>query len=248
MNIYSLNKLFETGRLLPLSKPGAFFPGDPTGKTVMVMFAQTFSITQDAYTKFALNFPIDFESSIVAYGRTSVVRQVTLADGETGRVFGTNLQKVVNMDKTSRTSSDLTPQMLDKYREMVKKNSNDVFPQIIPPVIPSDNVFTTSITVRHSDMDFIFHNNQASYMRYALDCASEAASKNVFTVIKHDICLYHALDSRTLHMSESFSGDKLTIKAWEDDSDPHRLHFMMFKEDAEVYYSNIEFCDTDLST
>ena len=54
---------------------------------------KTFSITQDAYTKFALNFPIDFESSIVAYGRTSVVRQVTLADGETGRVFGTNLQK-----------------------------------------------------------------------------------------------------------------------------------------------------------
>ncbi|KAK2161810.1 hypothetical protein LSH36_109g02014 [Paralvinella palmiformis] len=218
------------------------FLANPIKGSVMVMLGQIFTIQPHVYKKFVLDYPMELENRLIAVSKSTFVRKISLSEIKTGSEVVSVLQKLVHMDMATKKSCKLPQKVLDLLMDVKGTDVQDVFQNIVPQQ-PTEKAFTCTQMVKHSDMDFLMHTNQGTYMRFAFDCAAEAASQNGFQVIKEDICRYQVVKANTLHMSETFAGDKLIVKVWDDDVDPYRLHCAIFKNKTNVFYVSMNLTD-----
>ena len=242
VNLCSLNCLLETV-FLPFAGRNMKQSSIPRKGAVLVMLGQSFKVQPHLSTNFALDFPMELESKLVTISRSSVVKRVTLTEIRTGSVVVSVLQKLVHMDLATKKSCELSSKILALCSNVRSADDHDIFKVIVSPE-PASNAFSSTQMVKHSDMDYLMHTNQGTYMKFAFDCFAEAAAKNAFSFIKDDICRYKALAANTLHMSETFAGDILDVKVWDDDADPFILNCAIFKNKVNVYYLNIQMTDS----
>jgi len=210
--------------------------------SVLVMLGQSFTVQPRFAKYFALDFPMELESRLVAVSKSTIVRRVSLSEVKTKSVLVSSLQKLVHMDVVTKKSCPLTPRILDMCRGIESTDDDDTFRSITAQQPPSRS-FTSTQMIKHSDMDCLMHTNQGAYLRFAFDSLAEATSQNAFSVIMRDVCNYQALSANALHMTESFAGDLLDIKVWDDETDPYVLHCAMSKNKANVYYVNIKLTE-----
>ena len=213
------------------------------------MFSQRFTVSTSLNSKAANDLPMRFTNRMTAVGRSSLIREITLTDVDSGVVLATTLQKLVNMNKATLRSEPLSPEVLAFYDAIADNEAHQIYEEVRPPKAdPSIRIFSMERKVRHSDishMDLLPHTNQGTYMRLCLDCASEAIAAGYLPAFKDDICFYDASMAATIHLAESFAGDILSVHTWQDSGDPNHLHFTVTKRvdgtSQIIYYSFIEF-------
>ena len=99
------------------------------------------------------------------------------------------------------------------------------------PVItlpPSGQYHRWSVRAAPSDMDLNFHVNQAAYVRYCMDCASDASEKGFIKQIDGDPCFWQVAEIHTFNSGENFPRDELHVCTWECPNDDHVLKFLIF--------------------
>ncbi len=78
-------------------------------------------------------------------------------------------------------------------------------------------------------------------MNFALDGIAKAARESALSGIKDDVCFYRGHTAAMLHLGESFSGDVLTVKVWENQENPLQIHCAIQKKGDNIYYSDLSF-------
>ena len=105
------------------------------------------------------------------------------------------------------------------------------------------NHFSYSIFVRHSDTDWLYHSNQASYFTYCMDVATEGAKRGHFRLLKGDLLSYPIESMECLYKGQSATGDELLTYVWNDERMPHLLFGVIEKEGTVIWEGCVKFMD-----
>lgn len=90
-----------------------------------------------------------------------------------------------------------------------------------------DNVFTTHVVPRPSDLDTLYHVNQSNYVTYMLDAAVSAAKAGFYKSLRQDIAFSSVGQIIFNYYKELLSEDDVKIETWQDDEDPLKICFQM---------------------
>ena len=108
------------------------------------------------------------------------------------------------------------------------------------PVKP-EGCFEQTIHVRHSDTDWLYHSNQASYFTYCMDAAVEGAKLGHFKLLKGDLLSYPIESMKCLYKGESLVGDQLRVDVWENNLDPKQIFCQIEKDGKVIWLGTLRF-------
>ena len=172
-------------------------------------------------------------------GSASLNSVAELVDLDSGKVFATNTNQVVMVDKTTRKPSVLPDWWKDRYKKHVIGNVALVVPLI--PAPENDRCHTYDMKVSWNDIDSYKHTNYISYIRFCFDAAMDATVKGHFSKLHDDILGYHAKKMEISYKGESLAGDLLRIKCWENMDNPLLIHFDISRDGLTIFQNAIEF-------
>ena len=236
---WRIGRLLEFDRLVGIAYPQ--YALGPYTDGVPIMMAQKWSFLPRFYKCASVEMPMAYTSQAAFLGKTSFTVKYEINSLDEDKLPLVNaLKQIVWADKTTHLPKPLPSDFL----EGVKKTGVTMSPNRLinyqPPQMP-EKTFQYPITVVPSDMDMIFHTNQATYVRYALDCATVAALAGFYQKYYQDICFYKVKDVSVLYRGESITGDKLMVCTWQDSHDLDSIHFQIFKGSKPIVFSSITF-------
>lgn len=205
------------------------------------MFGRHWKFSPVLYSRAAVDLPMTMRTWSSGFGKTSIDMCQTIQELETGDVLASGVFRIVNVDPGTQSAAPLP----DRLREMLKTavSAGERFPVIQPPATIPDRSFSCQVTVRHDDMDFLFHTTQGAYLGFARECAAQASKAGFYSQLRDDIAFHRASETTGVHFSESFAGDELKVSTWEDSSCPLLLHFTVSKDNRVIYYATMQYFD-----
>ena len=232
--VWRIGRLLEFDRLVGIRHPQLYLDSYDDG--VIIMMAQKWTFSPRYYKCASVEMPMAFTSEVAFVGKTSLNIKYEIKSLDEGKLPLVNaLKHAVWADNTTHLPKTLPSEFL----EVVKKSGLTMSPNRLikyqPPQMP-EKTFQYPITVVPSDMDMVFHTNQATYVRYALDCATVAALAGFYQKYDRDICFYKVKNVSVLYRGESFTGDKLMVSTWQDSHDLDCIHFQIFKESIPIFF------------
>jgi len=211
------------------------------------MFGRHWKFSRALYRRAAVDLPMTMRAWLSGCGRTSIDLCQTLEDSATGDLLASGVCRVVNVDPRTQRSIPLPERLRDTLRMGVDdgQTRGERFPIIQPPAAVPDRSFSCRMTVRHDDMDFLFHTTQGAYLFFARECAAQAAKAGFYFQFSDDIAFHLASETTGVHFAESFAGDELKVSTWEDSNCPLLLHFTVSKDGNIIYYATVHYFDDD---
>jgi len=237
LNFAKLNRMGETNRLMG---HGVF---DYMEGFHSNMFGRHWRFTLPLYSRAAVDLPMTMRTWLGGFGRTSIDLCQTIRQSSTGDLLASGVFRVVNVDPNTQRAVALPDRLREKLSaETVKVvGAGERFSAIRPPSAVPDGSFSCKVTVRHDDMDFLFHTTQGAYLGFARECAAQASESGFYSRLCDDIAFHLASETTGVHFAESFAGDELTVSTWEDAVCPLLLHFTVSRHDRVIYYATIRY-------
>jgi len=205
------------------------------------MFGRHWRFTLPLYRRAAVNLPMTMRTWLSGFGRTSIDLCQTIHESSSGDLLASGVFRIVNVDPKTQSALALP----DKLREMLSETEiigvSERFPVIKPPAAIPDESFSCKVTVRHDDMDFLFHTTQGAYLGFARECAAQASNAGFYSRLRDDIAFHLAAETTGIHFAESFAGDELTVSTWEDTCCPLLLHFTVSRHSHVIYYATVQY-------
>ena len=196
-------------------------------------------VSKSLYQNTFIDYPMSLVSGNVSYGRSTVDHKINLLHKKSNEVLVSAIGRTIYVDPATRRPVNIPQSIIDGIRQVVPETRRERFPVSKLLGLP-DHHFKQDIQVMHDDMNIQFHTNQASYSRFAENCAAAAVKQGFYKYFTRDICFYHVKLATILHLGESFSGDHLTVYTWQDEDDLLKLYFMI-KKDSKLIFQAI-FC------
>lgn len=197
--------------------------------------------SRQLYKTAAVEYPMKFHMQLSNVGRSSLDAVQSLTDDQAGVVLVQRIVRIVNIDPLTKTATPIPDDLRQLLKEKIHASGDSQLPRLDIPADVPEKHFVHSESVRFSDMDFVFHSNQGSYLLYALECAAMAASKGFYSKILDDVCFYPAKSALGLHIAECFAGDVLQVFTWEDEKNPMLIYFIVKNKNGIAYYAKVEF-------
>ena len=234
LGLMSISRLLEVSRLFNSD----LYAGGSISFAVVA--AQKTKLERALYGLSGISCPMIYTRKIGYIGNTSFSYIMQLCHKDTGALMAKQEGQLVMLDSNTRKPSAV-PHYLSAIRD---KHPHTGFKVDIPhaPRNPS-GTHTSHVKIMASDMDQIYHTNQSSYYRFAMDAAYEAAADGFLRNFRSDICEYEVQEFQGRNASETVAGDEISICVWEDRDDQLTLHFEMknTKNNSPVAYITIKF-------
>jgi len=209
-----------------MSTTGAMFndlvPDEMYG-LALVLSHQTLQLKRAFYTNNHLKHSMEAVVQLGYMSDTSYRLVLSLRSAKDKRIMAVNERFLVFIDQKTRQKVSIPEQIKETYGHLAK-GSKKKLP--VPPPKPV-HAFHTEAIVCHSDTDILYHTNHASYLRFCIDCATEATANNYFSSIPGDFMACEISDVVIAYKAESFPGDHLDILTWEDDKQKNILYFLI---------------------
>ncbi len=235
IKLFSVCRLFDNARSLALRQTA-----DEHKDTKCVILAQRYQVSKTFHVRAALVYPLVIEVKFLGRGRSSYIHQSILSEQGSGKLVSKAMHKLVYVSAETGKSIPLPNNYFKDVSVPFVSDLGSIFPPIIAGQPPVDSHCSTR-EVQPSDTDYLFHTNQASYMKFVLDGIAKAAREGVLSCIKDDVCFYRGHTAATLHLGESFAGDILTVKVWEKQENSLQIHCVIQKKGYDIFYSNLSF-------
>ena len=108
--------------------------------------------------------------------------------------------------------------------------------------------FHSPVRVQHSDTDFNYHTNQASYFQFCMDAATEGAKRGHFWFLEGDLLSYPIGSMESLFKGQSAPGDELLIYIWNKNEMPYYLFGAIEKQNTVIWEGCVKLTDVADST
>ncbi len=250
--IWAISRLFETTRItnptLEVMKeiarrtgsdaPEAPRTGSDPPNVVGVMRALNMHISPLFYERARFRWPLVLCNRVGHVGYSSLSNVQDLKDEADGQIVATSERLVVFMDKVQGKTVELPEERKDFLRTVSSKET----PLRIDPLEPPKaKAFNFDVNVKASDTDHLYHVNQASWLRFCLDCAAAATQQGFYGNVQADPLALPVRQVEVLYSAEGFAGDNLTVSSWESEEDDATLCFSVKKQDKQCTSCAIKF-------
>jgi acyl-CoA thioesterase FadM len=235
------------------------FTGLELETAVIFLIRRQWTFSLKLYQRAAVDLPMTVKWTINNVGNTSFdgqyiyiysladkpntgdsTRQASCPATTSDQFLASSVFRLVHVDAISRRPTPFPPQIEKDLRFCVSANGEKLTALRPPSTIPN-GAFSCSVTVRYDDTDFNGHTNTASYIRFALECAAQAAESGFYSRIKGDIAFYPAKSANSIFMSDSEAGDELTVSTWEDAEDKMLFNFTVSKGGEMINFAQIQY-------
>lgn len=161
-------------------------------------------------------------------GDSSLTFSETLIDSNNKEVLVERLLKETILDGTSRRQAKFPDWYIEKYSHIKGKGKYPSLSKVTIPRFPVD-CFSQSVVLRQSDTDYNRHTNFTVYIKFCMDCATEAAINGYLIHYKEDMCKFPTETVKIDFIGESYAGDTLTTCMWQDGDDIQKFRFIILK-------------------
>ncbi|XP_060589766.1 uncharacterized protein LOC132744969 isoform X3 [Ruditapes philippinarum] len=246
----ALAKICESVRFVTFSKDFTYFARRHrnTGAVLFVV-SQMFSFTHAAHNlrgknHYGINKPQRFLCYLSHAGKTSYTTNMDWFDSDNCKI-GSFMTKHVAADVNTRRPVPLP----DYFFKDIESHFSHIKPQTMDkadiPIIPS-NAYQLNIRVLYSDCDDNYHVNQATYLKWCSDAASEGAENGYFSYFKNFIELYPVKDMKIYYSGEGLVKDELVVHVWECKKDASCLEFAILKQENVIFHMGMTFYDSKI--
>ena len=190
------------------------------------MLGQRCRISPQFYAEAKINAAFIFAADYCHVSDSSLSMRVEIKSLETKQTLITMIRTVAGMDSKTGKSRSLPKRLTERLSSYKTLEKPPPLPVLQLP--PSGQYHRWSVRAAPSDMDHMFHINQAVYVRYCMDCASDASQSGFTKHITGDPCFWHVAEIQTYNAGENFPGDQLHVCTWECPDDKRVLKFLIF--------------------
>ena len=224
------------------------FLGSTKDSDQVVTKATTHLLHPELHNSAKLSQRLSLFCDITEVGSKSFVRRIQLFDETASEPLITSLVKRVNSDRKTQMPLPLNPDFKEKCMKYitslgeVEKDKVSPFPFIESVGDGEQSTFSHNVTVCHSDIDVLFHTNQASYLKYCLDAAAVAVDNGKFKNFINEMSFYPCKYTESLYFKQTFANDPLTVHIYENEPEEKTLRFKILNSKSElVFYSLMNF-------
>ena len=185
--------------------------------------------------------PLQVSFQLGYVGNCSLNTVATLNCRRTAKVYATNVNQVVLVDKATREVTPIPEWWRTKYASFSTGQASLVIARM-PVLTPKHEC---AMVIRWSDVDLYRHTNYLSYVQFCLDCAMDAVVGNFYSKLKDDILLYNTKEIQMLYINETKAGEALHTATWQDADDPLKIHFNIRCGDKPIFQSSIVLYDIE---
>lgn len=209
-------------------------------ETMGVIGGAKWCFSPNLYKRIKMRFPMTVEHKLGHVGKSSYTFCHTFHDSFNGEALVQGVKLLVNTDSNTRRSTTLSGPFLRKYAEL----SNPKKAIKISTQNMSDHngqVHGYTLQARPSDMDFLYHVNQTSYVKFVLDAAADASMTGKLTNFPEDITEYNVAEVEVANKAQCWAGDHLVVYTWEDSKDKLILHSQINRQETVVALCKLRF-------
>ena len=185
-------------------------------------------------------------TEILFFTKHSCVLGTEIVDRATGQTLVKNRVKFVVVSQVTRQPALMPEWALQSARAVHDPSVKQPLIYTKPSAIPSDH-YSLRYTMMISDMDYYFHVNHVTYIRLAMDVASEASSKGSLRTLKGPVYDYAVRNVNTYFAKECVAGDDVMLTVWQDADDDLLLHCIIKLKETPLFYCDLELYKDQLS-
>lgn len=194
-------------------------------------------VKKDFYETITPKAPLDVTAKLVHIGNTTFT---TVCEMSCGGKMKPSV-RIKNMHTLINTIRNEAEEIPDWWRHRFTSDDIEDAKQtlsVLPQQMP-ESAFLHPFAVPLSDTDISQRTRCSSYVRYFLEVASIASSREHFHNIKKNFHEFHIKSMHMLYFDSTFWGDALTSCCWED-KNPLRLHCNVHKAGRAMWYARMD--------
>lgn len=234
MKLTSLSRTFDNIYRLPLF-------GDYIPSLGYFIVGMNYQISKELYKMANLNTKIALAIRLANFGNSSIVLYHTLEDASSGKILASMFRTLVRVNMDTRRPATLVLEERRRCEEILSRSEKLAAPRLLLPSVDKAKCFSCELVARNIELDFYYHVNYSMYLEYSTECAAQAAASGYYSKLKGDICTFCVKKASTSHLSETRSGEKLTVITWEEPTDPYVLYFIVLNKDKEIFHAMLEY-------
>ena len=234
--------MFEASRIVALYNGFLDFKKVDNSEYAVVVRKQSFRLNPRLHQHISFFSVLDmkFNLQCLSVGKTSTTFETRLCDDTTGEELAVNKVRIVRMSRKTRTSAEYPEFYYEKYRPFIGQPTTKFLESRGIPSMPDDS-YLFKLQVRSSDTDKNGHTNQASYVMFCMDCATDAALKKYYRHFDSDMCMYTTTYWEIDYLGESRTGDVLDIYTWQSNDNIGNIHFSIRLKRREIFNASTIF-------
>ena len=224
MDLWNISKQFDLIATVAFVNE---FMGIFKYESIAFVRVQIFEISSDFYTLASAFSPWIMTYRLSCLGTTSFWEEGTLRCEGSEEVLARRKLMGVRIDPTTRRPMP-HPENEVAFFKKIAKGQTAAPPRVEFPTTIPDSVRVCSLSIRAlpSDTDINRHINQATCLRYCMNCASLAAMRGGFLQkFNRDMAYYNANKFSVEYVGEMRSGDVIDVVCWQDPKDFSILYF-----------------------
>ena len=146
---------------------------------------------------------------------------------------------LVCVDKVTHKPTPLPEWWLKQFKPKIPVNSK---PHVVQPFekLSDVPVYCYQMKAHYCDVDLFGHVNNANYLKYCLEAASDAVKNKFYSKVLKNVYRCHMQDMEQLYIGQCHAGDTIAMETWENPSDPYTLYFMMFNNGTCIYQCTLK--------
>ncbi|KAK3088519.1 hypothetical protein FSP39_020112 [Pinctada imbricata] len=242
-SIWTIAKTLEAARLIPFYYGFLHFHEIQDDCYGLVVRKQVLRLnpklhqTTCMFSKLMLKVDLQF----LSLGKTSYSFAARLKDADTGELLAENFLKFVRINKKTRRAAEFPSFFQEKYGRI---DGNEKVPFLDERNGSSDpplDAYIYNVRVHRSDTDQNSHVNQSTYVKYCMDCATEAAMNKYYKNFDSDMCMYTTTKWEMDYIGESGAGDLLDVVTWQSNDDARIISFSIQLNKREIFRATSAF-------
>ena len=178
------------------------------------------------YTDATMNWPLTVTRTTHHIGTSSITHKLTTK--RHNAVMCSTFATGVLVDTKTGKSTPLPPAFYEKFKP--RANGQRIVPMSAYPLPPVGQYYQSIVRVPPSDIDINQHLNISAYVRYCMDCSTEASYAGFLEYFQdQEIFSRKVSNVKILLLAECMPGDNLDVCVWNHPHDKDVLKFIIFK-------------------
>ena len=193
-------------------------------------------ISSDFYETITPKAPLDVEMKLGHIGNTTFTTVLSLMCG--GKMKPS--VRIKNMHTLINFHHNKVEELPEWWKNMFLTDAlkDKQYLINVAPKQLDGKAFTHHFCVPLSDTDIFQKTRCSSYLRYFVENASIASSREEFKVLKNNFHEFHVKKMKMLYFEPTCWGDELVSQCWEGED--LKLHCQVLKEGRPVWYSEMQ--------
>ena len=244
---WKIAKIGETGRLSAFGMMGdigtntLYQMSELVKDRLLFLVSNCFYINPNVYKPVQFH-PVIYNIKMLNSGKSSITQLDELTLAGSGDVLFQSVVKLVLVDKKTRKPIDHPTWFTDMFKGVTNEppdgiDKNERMDRVFPP----QGCYEYRTRIVHSDLDYYFHTNHASYVRIVCDAATSASINGKLDTFTGDLSFQNIRKMHFVYQGETSEGDDIVVLVWQEKQHPETVLTQLQKDGDPVFLAKFVY-------